>query len=78
MVATLQYMDKCKVMHIDKHSNTAYFPQDNTEIKELASSHTGRDLRVYIQDDLKWADQFGKAVVAKANSVLGLICQHFK
>jgi len=43
MVATFN-TDKCKVMHNGKHFNTAYFLQDDTEIKELASSHTERDL----------------------------------
>jgi len=64
-------------MHIGKRFNTAYFLQDDTEIKELASSHTERDLGVYIQDDLKWADQCGKAA-AKANSVFSLIHRYFK
>jgi len=70
-------IEKCKVMHIGNHFNSSYCLHGGCNTSERASTHTERDLRVCVTNDLKWAELCGKAA-AKASSILGLIRRHFR
>jgi len=64
---------KCKVLHIG-------FNQDYKEYRLgrdiIASSNVERDLGILV-DKLKFHEQCS-AVIAKANKLLGMICQYFE
>ena len=59
-------------MHIGKNTDSHYYLTNNGIKKEIEVSKTEKDLGVWVNNELKWSDQCGKAA-GKAMSVLGVI-----
>jgi len=64
-------------MHIGKNTDSHYYLTNNGIKKEIEVSKTEKDLGVWVNNELKWSDQCGKAA-GKAMSVLGVIKRSFK
>jgi len=64
-------------MHIGKNTDSHYYLTNNGIKKEIEVSKIEKDLRVRVNNELKWSDQCGKAA-GKAMSVLGVIERSFK
>jgi len=68
---------KCKVMHFGKNTESHYYLTNNGIKKEIEVSKMEKDLGVWVNNELKWSDQCGKAA-GKAMSVLGVTKRSFK
>jgi len=63
-------------MHIGNNTDTHYYLANNSIKKEIEVSKMEKDLGVWVNNELKWSDQCGKAA-GKAMSVLGVIKRTF-
>jgi len=68
---------KCKVMKIGHMLPTRYTMKDGSNVIELETTEKEKDLGVYITKDLKSQEQCVQSA-KKAQSVLGMVKQHFK
>ena len=68
----------CKVMNVGPKCETRYFLHDpiNNSLEQLEHTNFEKDLGDWINNDLKWSENCGKAI-KKAMSVLGMINRTF-
>ena len=69
-------IDKCHVMHIDRKVKAKYYLKKDNKRWEIAESEVGRDMGIWVSNDINWKTQDKKAA-AQAMSVLGMIRRTF-
>jgi ribonuclease P/MRP protein subunit RPP40 len=74
MVKRMVNVEKCKVGHIGFGNGKAGYKMEGVQLQEV---HEDMDLGVFVQDNLKCAQQCAK-VVGTANRVLGMIKRTLK
>ena len=63
---------KCKVMNVGHKGETRYFLHDpiNNSLEQLEHTNLEKDLGVWINNDMKWSENCGKAIKNRCPSLV--------